>query len=243
MPCRLRQLRTDGLTDVRGICRPHSTERRPQPMVTETTFRGQATLVYFGYTGCSAGSAGSDHGASWPAMQLAYRAAHRACCSSLQHQTRITSRILRYLARFDPARMSGLTGKTEALARDLRAAWPEPGSTSHGDLVYVFDGQGRARLLITPQDSDGIASTPSTGSAMVVASAVGAVPRDTAGARGGRPRLSERRTANTAVDVPSNALLDRHGPVLRRFYRPHFDYYAEHAFSLGRVQHVLLHPT
>lgn len=147
--------RSNGIADVRGHLPDlqfHLIDDRGQA-VTETAFRGQATLVYFGYTGC---------GAECP-VTLARLAAVTARVAGPAPRVlfvTVTPDIDRptvlhaYLNRFDPAHMSGLTGQTETLARDLRAAWPQPGGTNHGDLVYVFDGHGRARLLITPQDSD-----------------------------------------------------------------------------------------
>jgi protein SCO1/2 len=150
--------RSDGIADVRGHLPDlhfHLTDDRGQA-VTEAAFRGQTTLVYFGYSGC---------GAECP-VTLARLAAVTARVAGPAPRVlfvTVTPDIDRpvvlhaYLDRFAPAHMTGLTGKTENLARDLRAAWPQPGGTSHGDLVYVFDGHGRARLLITPQDSDSAA--------------------------------------------------------------------------------------
>jgi len=126
--------------------------------VTEAAWRGQTTLVYFGYTGC---------GAECPVTlaRLATMTQHLVPAGPAPHVLFVTvtpdvdrpAVLHAYLGRFDPAHMSGLTGTVadlQRLARGLRAAWPQPGSAAHGDLVYVFDGQGKARFLITPQDSD-----------------------------------------------------------------------------------------
>ena len=121
--------------------------------VTEAAWRGQTTLVYFGYSGC---------GAECP-VTLARLTALTRRVSPAPHVLFVTvtpdidrpAVLHAWLSRFDPAHMSGLTGgDAERLARDLRAAWPQPGGPTHSDLVYVFDGQGHACYLITPDGSD-----------------------------------------------------------------------------------------
>lgn len=123
--------------------------------VSENTFRGRTTLVYFGYTGC---------GAECP-VTLARLAAFGRRVSpapqvlfvSVTPDLDSPAVMHAYLARFDPAHMTGLTGNAAAarlLARDLRAAWPQPGGGGHGNLVYVFDAQGHASFLITPEATD-----------------------------------------------------------------------------------------
>ncbi len=123
-------------------------------LVDATAFRGQTTLVYFGYSGC---------GAECPVTLARLAEMTRRAQATRVLFVTVTPEIDRpavlraYLSHFDPAHMTGLTGRTteaRQLARDLRAAWPQPGGTSHGDLVYVFDGQGRARFLIAPDDAD-----------------------------------------------------------------------------------------
>jgi protein SCO1/2 len=66
-----------------------------------------------------------------------------------------------YLAAFDPAHMTGLTGgalNLEALAKRYRVAnRPEDTNAediSHSNVMYVFDQGGQARLLVLPDDSD-----------------------------------------------------------------------------------------
>lgn len=147
-----------GISDVCGHLPDlhfHLTDDRGRA-VTEAAYRGRTTLVYFGYSGC---------GAECP-VTLARLAAliRRVSPAPRVLFVTVTPDIDRpavlhaYLDRFDPAHMSGLTGDpatAEGLARGLRAAWPQPGGPAHGDLVYVFDGDGRARFLITPRDGDG----------------------------------------------------------------------------------------
>jgi protein SCO1/2 len=77
---------------------------------------------------------------------------------------RDTPQILhRYVGQFDPDHAIGLTGTTsdiERLTKQYRAAYrprskiSEAGGIDHGDAVYIFDSQGRARLLATSADSD-----------------------------------------------------------------------------------------
>ena len=150
--------RMDGMADVRGHL-PDLHFRLSDDhgrAVSEADFRGQTTLVYFGYSGC---------GAECPVILARLAALTHRVTGSQPRVLFVTvtpdvdnpAVLHAYLARFDSAHMSGLTGRSPdvaALARDLRAAWPQPGGASHGDLVYVFDAQGQARFVITPQDSD-----------------------------------------------------------------------------------------
>lgn len=154
--------------DVRGHLpdlRFHLTDDQGRA-VSENTFRGRTTLVYFGYTGC---------GAECP-VTLARLAAVGRRVSPAPHVLFVSvtpdldspAVLHAYLARFDPAHMTGLTGNAataRTLARDLRAAWPQPGGAGHGNLVYVFNGRGRARFLITPEanDSDAIRAIEAAG--------------------------------------------------------------------------------
>lgn len=144
-----------GVSDVRGHLpdlRFRLTDDRGRP-VTEAAWRGKTTLVYFGYSGC---------GAECP-VTLARLAALSRRVSPSPHVLFVTvtpdidrpAVLHAYLGRFGPDGMSGLTGAdARRLARDLRAAWPQPGGPEHSDLVYVFDGGGHARFLITPDGSD-----------------------------------------------------------------------------------------
>ncbi len=120
--------------------------------VSEQTFRGQTTLVYFGYTGCGAECPVTL--ARLAALTRRLSPAPRVLFVSVTPQIDQPTVLHAWLNRFDPAHMSGLTGDTRPLARDLRAAWPQPGGGGHGNLVYVFDGRGHARVLITPEATD-----------------------------------------------------------------------------------------
>ncbi len=126
--------------------------------VTQDAWRGQTTLLYFGYTGCGAECPVTLARLAEVTHRLATTGpAPRVLFVTVTPDTDQPAVLHAYLARFDSAHMSGLTGRSPdvaALARDLRAAWPQPGGASHGDLVYVFDAQGQARFVITPQDSD-----------------------------------------------------------------------------------------
>lgn len=147
---------TGDIADVRGHLpdlRFHLTDDQGRA-VSAQTYRGQTTLVYFGYTGCGAECPVTL--ARLAALTRRVKPAPHVLFVSVTPQIDQPVVLHAYLGRFDPAHMSGLTGKAgEGLARDLRAAWPQPGGGGHGNLVYVFDGQGRARFLITPQATDG----------------------------------------------------------------------------------------
>jgi protein SCO1/2 len=66
----------------------------------------------------------------------------------------------RYVTAFDAGHAVGLTGNEKAienLAKRYRVAFRprKPGSDDivHSAAVYVFDQQGQARLLVTPDDT------------------------------------------------------------------------------------------
>ncbi|HET7061335.1 MAG TPA: SCO family protein, partial [Nitrosospira sp.] len=69
----------------------------------------------------------------------------------------------RYIAQFDSERAVGLAGTAadiERLTKQYRAAYrprsriSETADIEHGDAIYIFDAQRRARLLATSSDPD-----------------------------------------------------------------------------------------
>jgi len=121
-------------------------------VVTEQSVRGRTTLVYFGYTGC--GTECPVTLARLSALGRRVSPAPKVLFVSVTPQIDRPAVLHAYLDRFGGP-VTGLTGDdAERLARDLRAAWPLPGGPMHSDLVYVFDGKGRARSLVAPQDGD-----------------------------------------------------------------------------------------
>jgi len=123
--------------------------------VTESDYRGDTVLLYFGYTGC---------GTQCP-LTLA-RLAHLS--KDERHMRVLFVTVTPVLDRPDVLHAylgnygSGLVGLTgsdsdiDALARRYRAALPIGSGPDlpHSNLVYVFDKAGRARLLVRPTESD-----------------------------------------------------------------------------------------
>ncbi|MEO6968069.1 MAG: SCO family protein [Rhodanobacteraceae bacterium] len=126
-------------------------------------FRGKYVLMYFGYTNCPDVcplTLGHLHlvmqrlGADAGKVQILFVSVDPA---------RDTPQVLhQYVSAFDP-RIVGLTGTSAqiaAMAKNYRAAFnrdaaqPDGGyQVSHSSGIYIFDMQGRARLLGTSADS------------------------------------------------------------------------------------------
>ncbi|OMT11692.1 photosynthetic protein synthase I, partial [Burkholderia pseudomallei] len=139
--------------------------------IDASAFRGRAALVYFGYTHC-------------PDVCPETMARLMRVLALLSPQARSEVRILfvsvdpardtpaamrDYVGAFDAEHAYGLTGserQIELLAKRYRVAYQmekrDPNGSyevTHSSAVYVFDAQGRARLLATDQDSpDAIAA-------------------------------------------------------------------------------------
>lgn len=128
--------------------------------VTDKTYQGYLVMLFFGFTSCQA---------ECPATLFRLTKIVR-CLEEKANRTRIlfvtmdpgrdTLQVLhRYVTAFDTEHMVGLTGNEsniEDLARSYRAAFRPRESNSdelsHSAAVYVFDPQGHARFLITPED-------------------------------------------------------------------------------------------
>ncbi len=134
-------------------------------------FKGKAVVVFFGYTHC-------------PDVCPETMARLMRVLALLSPQARSEVRILfvsvdpardtpaamrDYVGAFDAEHAYGLTGserQIESLAKRYRVAYQmekrDPNGSyevTHSSAVYVFDAQGRARLLATDQDSpDAIAA-------------------------------------------------------------------------------------
>jgi protein SCO1/2 len=129
--------------------------------VTDKTYQGYLVLLFFGFTSCQA---------ECPATLFRLTKIVR-CLEENANRTRIlfvtmdpgrdTLQVLhRYVTAFDTEHMVGLTGNEsniEDLAKRYRAAFRPRESNSdelsHSAAVYVFDPQGHARFLVTPDDS------------------------------------------------------------------------------------------
>lgn len=129
--------------------------------VRGSDMRGRVTVLYLGYTHCP------DACPSMLAKLAAVRKALGAQAEQLQvvfvtvDPARDTPPILAdYCTAFGPG-VTGLRGtpdQLQALAHRYRVTWSlgEPDATgayevSHSTAAFVFDRQGRARLLVTPE--------------------------------------------------------------------------------------------
>ncbi|MFC0693119.1 SCO family protein [Paraburkholderia humisilvae] len=132
--------------------------------ITAGTFKGDTTLVYFGYTHCPdvcpetmarlmqvLGKLGPD------AQQV------RILFVSVDPARDTPQALHDYVGAFDAQHARGLTGsdgQIEALAQRYRVAYQmekrDPNGNydvTHSSAVYIFDAQGHARLLATDQDT------------------------------------------------------------------------------------------
>lgn len=130
---------------------------------TAADYRGKVTLLYFGYTHCPDVCPLTLAHLHVVMQQLGKVAEGVRILFVSVDPTRDTPAALHdYVTAFDP-HVVGLTGPPadiEALSKRYRAAFTrEPGKAdgsydvSHSSGIYVFDGNGKARLLATPTDS------------------------------------------------------------------------------------------
>jgi protein SCO1 len=130
--------------------------------VTAANYRGKITLLYFGYTHCPDVCPLTLAHLHVVLQKLGQSADNVRILFVSVDPTRDTPAVLHdYVNAFDP-RAIGLTGSPadiEALTKRYRAAFTrEPGKAdgsydvSHSSGIYLFDANGKARLLATPAD-------------------------------------------------------------------------------------------
>lgn len=130
--------------------------------VTAADYRGKVALLYFGYTHCPDVcplTLAHLHVVLQRLGKLADGA--RILFVSVDPSRDTPAALHAYVTAFDPHAV-GLTGAPadiETLTKRYRAAFSrEPGKTgdsyevSHSSGIYVFDADGKARLLATPED-------------------------------------------------------------------------------------------
>ncbi len=139
------------VTDVRGHLpdlRFHLTDDNGQT-VDETAFRGEPTVVYFGYSGC-----GNQCPLTLARLAKVARAAHFRVLFVSVDPLDGPAVLHAFVSHYAPLDIHGLSGSPSAIAdiaRRYRAADRVP---DHATALYVFDARGRARMLITPQVDD-----------------------------------------------------------------------------------------
>ncbi|MGH8182074.1 MAG: SCO family protein [Rhodanobacteraceae bacterium] len=129
--------------------------------VTAASYRGKIVLLYFGYTHCPDVCPLTLVHLHTVLQKLGKAASDVRVLFVTVDPARDTVPVLhQYVTAFDP-RIVGLTGSQNAiaqLAKRYRAFYQRenPQNTSgdyevtHSSAIYVFDRQGRARLLATP---------------------------------------------------------------------------------------------
>jgi protein SCO1/2 len=129
--------------------------------VTDQTYQGYLVLLFFGFTTCQAECPTTLFRLAKIVRQLGEHAKRTRILFVTLDPGRDTPQVLhRYVTAFDAGHATGLTGseaEIEDLAKRYRAAFRPRKSDSdditHSAAVYVFDPQGHARLLITPDDA------------------------------------------------------------------------------------------
>jgi protein SCO1/2 len=130
--------------------------------VTAADYRGKVALLYFGYTHCPDVCPLTLAHLHAVMQKLGKPADNVRILFVSVDPTRDTPAVMHdYVKAFDPRAM-GLTGSPtdiEALTKRYRAAFTrEPGAAdgsyevSHSSGIYIFDENGKARLLATPAD-------------------------------------------------------------------------------------------
>jgi len=131
--------------------------------LTAADFRGDVTLVFFGYAHCPDICPTTMARLGQVVTRLGPDASHvRILFVSVDPQRDAPAMLRDYARAFSP-QATGATGtpaQIEALAKRYRVAYQAGPPDAHGDYevmhgkaVYVFDGAGRARLMITDTDS------------------------------------------------------------------------------------------
>jgi len=128
--------------------------------VTDKTYKGYLVLLFFGFTSCQAECPATLFRLTKIVRYLEKKANRTRILFVTLDPGRDTLQVLhRYVTAFDTEHMVGLTGNEsniEDLAKRYRAAFRPRESNSdelsHSAAVYVFDPQGHARFLVTPDD-------------------------------------------------------------------------------------------
>lgn len=129
--------------------------------VTEQNYRGYQVLMFFGFTDCRSECPVTLFRLVNVMKRLGKDADHtRIVLVTLAPERDSPPVLHHYVTAFDAYHAIGLTGgsdQIEALAKRYRAAYrpgaPATESIVHSAAVYIFDAQGHARLLMTPDDA------------------------------------------------------------------------------------------
>lgn len=129
--------------------------------VTDQTYQGYLVMLFFGFTNCQAECPTTLFRLAKIVQRMEANADSTRILFITLDPGHDTPEVLhRYLTAFDAGHAIGLTGneaEIEALAKRYRVAFRPKKSDSdditHSAAVYIFDPQGHARLLVTPDDT------------------------------------------------------------------------------------------
>jgi len=130
-------------------------------LVTNQTYQGYLVMLFFGFTSCQAECPTTLFRLAKIMRNLGDNANRTRILFVTLDPGRDTPQVLhRYVSAFDAGHAVGLTGnetEIENITKRYRAAYrprkSDSDELSHSAAVYVFDPQGHARLLITPDDA------------------------------------------------------------------------------------------
>ena len=130
-------------------------------LVTDKTYQGHLVMLFFGFTSCQAECPTTLLRLTKIMRNLGDHANRTRILFVTLDPDRDTPQVLNsYITAFDSRHAVGLTGnetEIEDLTKRYRSAYRPSKSDSkelsHSAAVYVFDPQGHARFLITPDDS------------------------------------------------------------------------------------------
>lgn len=129
--------------------------------VTDQTYQGYLVMLFFGFTNCQAECPTTLFRLAKIVRHLGDNANRTRILFVTLDPVHDTPEVLhRYLTAFDAGHAIGLTGnesEVEDIAKRYRAAYrpkkPDSNDIVHSAAVYVFDPQGHARLMVTPDDT------------------------------------------------------------------------------------------
>jgi protein SCO1/2 len=129
--------------------------------VTEQTYQGYLVMLFFGFTDCQTECPTTLFRLAKIMQRMGTNANRTRILFVTLNPVHDTPEVLhRYLTAFDAGHAIGLTGSEGEIGditKRYRAAYRPRKSDyediTHSAAVYVFDPQGHARLLVTPDDT------------------------------------------------------------------------------------------
>jgi len=129
--------------------------------VTDQSYQGYLVMLFFGFTNCQSECPATLFQLANVVRRLGDHANRTRILFVTLDPGHDTPEVLhRYLTAFDAGHAVGLTGndgEVEDIAKRYRAAYrpkkSDSGGIVHSAAVYIFDPQGHARLLMTPNDT------------------------------------------------------------------------------------------